>query len=156
MLNHAEIQAILPHRHPMLLVDVVRSIKPGISIRAAKCVTGNEACFASLAGRANGSGLVYPFSLILESWGQAGVILWIQSAKAAGYSLDGVLMLAAARDCYFEAEVLPGDTMEHQVELERLLSDTVFLSGETWAGGRRIARMEWVVGVVRPVEALGR
>lgn len=154
VLNYKDIREILPHRYPMLLVDGVLSLEPNVSIVAVKCVTGAEPCYASLPERVDVDGLAYPQSLILESFGQAGAILWLHGAQAV--KDETVLMLASIKNCFFEADVLPGDTMAHHVCLERVVGDNVFLSGETRVGQRQVARIEWLTMVVRPLNLLQR
>jgi 3-hydroxyacyl-[acyl-carrier-protein] dehydratase len=154
LFGYAEIQSILPHRYPMLMVDAVLSLEPQRSIVAIKCVTGNEPCYARLPEDSTRQRSAYPVSLIVESFSQAGAILWMKSAPTQGSS--GVLMFGVARDCVFERDVFPGDTMQHRVRLERAIADSLFLSGETWVGDRRIARLGWLVAVARPAETLAR
>jgi 3-hydroxyacyl-[acyl-carrier-protein] dehydratase len=150
ILNYADIQRIMPHRYPMLLVDAVYALEPGTCITAVKCVTGNEPAYEGLPAGADARHLAYPYSLVVESCGQAGGILWFYSAERAGQTVDGLPMFVSAKDCLFESTVLPGDTMEHRVRLERVIGDTIFMSGETWVGERRIARLGWLTAVLRP------
>lgn len=44
-LEHAELRALLPHRYPMLLLDRVEAVEPGVSLEAVKTVTGCEPCY---------------------------------------------------------------------------------------------------------------
>jgi len=154
LFSYAEIQRMLPHRYPMLMVDAVLALEPEASIVAVKCVTGNEPCYARLPEAPTERQLAYPRCLIVESFSQAGAILWKQSAGRGGS--DDVLMFGVARDCEFEHDVFPGDSMQHRVRLERALGDSLFLSGETWVGDRRIARFGWLVAVTRPASAMAR
>ena len=41
-----EIEQILPHRHPFLLVDYIEEMEPGVSAVGYKCVTFHEAFFS--------------------------------------------------------------------------------------------------------------
>ena len=154
LLGYADIQSILPHRHPMLMVDAVLSLEPQQSIVAIKCVTGNEPCYARLPDAPTRRQSAYPRSLIVESFSQAGAILWMQSVSVLGS--DSVLVFGVAKDCVFEGDVFPGDTMEHRVTLERSLSDSLILSGETWVSDGRVARMGWLVAAARPATVLAR
>jgi 3-hydroxyacyl-[acyl-carrier-protein] dehydratase len=154
VLHFTDIQGILPHRYPMLLVDAVCLLEPDVSIVAIKCVTGNESCYAGLPNDTDMRRLAYPYSLIIESCGQAGGVLWIVSARLAGRDVKGLPVFVSAKECFFESDALPGDVMEHRVRLERVIADTIFMSGETWVGKRRIARMGWLTAVARPAESL--
>jgi len=150
--GYAEIRALLPHRYPMLMVDAVIALVPHVSIVAVKCVTRNEPCYARLPDDATPRQTAYPVSLILESFSQSGVILWMQGTSSQ--RSDGVLMFGVARDCVFERDVYPGDTMEHRVILNRVVADSLFFSGETWVGDKRVARLGWLVAVIRAREDL--
>ena len=48
--DHERIKDLLPHRYPMLLVDAVRELRAGESIRAAKAVTLDEAPYVRVRG----------------------------------------------------------------------------------------------------------
>ncbi len=146
MWSHREILGVLPHRHPMLLVDAVVAIEPGRSITATKCVTRDEACYARASGEA-----AYPCSLILESFGQAAALLWLSGGAPA----DGVLIFAVAKDCVFEGEVFPGEVMEHRATLEKAAADSAVFSGEVWVDDRRVVRVGWVIAAVKSRAVLG-
>lgn len=154
MLNHAQIKAILPHRYPMLLVDAVRSLEPGIAITAIKAVTGNESCFAQLADTAPRAAYSYPQTLIIESFCQAAGIMY-NAAQDETVDLAGMLMLFGSISKFrFYAAVFPGDTLEHRVRLERAISDAAIFSGEVWVGERKIADVDRVVVALRPADVL--
>lgn len=135
---------VLPHRYPMLLLDSIVAFEPGRRLVATKSVTVAEPCYRRVAP---GSDLAYPRALILESFGQAGAVLCLWEREV---SRDRPIF-AAVRECSFEADVFPGETMEHRVALDRELDDSRFLSGDTWVGGRRVMRVDWLLTVVRPV-----
>src|SRR5215210_16794 len=123
LLSHAQIRDILPHRHPMLLVDGVRSLEPGVRIVAVKCVTGSEPCYAHLAEGSAPQGYAYPRSLIVESFGQAASIIYCARRRQEGDMPEQVMLFGSARRCRFEGDVFPGETMEHRARLDRSLSD---------------------------------
>ena len=47
MLGIKEIEEIIPHRHPFLLVDCIEELEPGVRAVGYKCVTFNETYFQS-------------------------------------------------------------------------------------------------------------
>jgi len=138
----------------MLLIDAVYAVEADVSIVAVKNVTANEPCYASLPDDIGPHQLAYPCSLIMESCGQAGGILWAYSGQLRGRDVTGLPLFVSGRECVFEADVLPGDTMEHRVCLERVVADAIFMSGETWVGQRRVAKMGWLSAVIRPLDTL--
>jgi len=154
ILSHAKIKSILPHRYPMLLVDTVKSLEPGVSIVATKNVTGNEPCFAALADWAGPEQYAYPRTLIMESFGQAAGIIFTMDQRQAKLPSHEVLFFGAATRCLFHEDVFPGDTLEHRACLERRLSDAAVFSGEVWVGDRRVVEIERMIMVSRPTTLL--
>ncbi|MGH9803254.1 MAG: 3-hydroxyacyl-ACP dehydratase FabZ, partial [Blastocatellia bacterium] len=71
MMDINEIQQIIPHRYPMLLIDRVVEIEPMKRIVAIKNVTMNEQVFQ---GHFPGAP-VYPGVYIIEAMAQAGAVL---------------------------------------------------------------------------------
>jgi 3-hydroxyacyl-[acyl-carrier-protein] dehydratase len=150
MLEHAEIRRILPHDHPMVLVDRIVSLEPGVSAVGTKAITGGEPCYRGLQPGARPEAFAYPASLLLESFGQTAAILWLTSARDATVGDDRVLMLVALKNCRLERDVFPGDVLEHRVEIETIVGDNVFVGGESVVDGKRVATIESMMAVVRP------
>jgi 3-hydroxyacyl-[acyl-carrier-protein] dehydratase len=155
MIDQAKIKSILPHRFPMLLIDEVRLLEPGNKILAIKNVSCNEPCFAGIADSAKISAYAYPCSLIVESFGQAAGILYNLSLQKKGdIYLDIVMLLGSIAKFTFHDEVFPGETMEHRVVIERLLSDAAICRGEVWSNKKLIAKSGRMVILHRPAEVL--
>jgi 3-hydroxyacyl-[acyl-carrier-protein] dehydratase len=150
MLEHADVKRILPHRHPMLQVDRVLDVDPGDRIVAVKAISGAEPCYADLAEGLPQSAHAYPPSLLLESLGQAGALLWLHTAALEGKSPAGTLIFGSARDCRITGSAYPGDVLRHVVHLLLVKGDNAFLRGETWVGDERIASVGSMLAVVRP------
>ncbi len=154
MYEHIDIRAVLPQRHPLLLVDRVLELKPGESIRTIKAITGTEPCYANLADGTEPWSYDYPRSLMIESFGQSAALLWLHGRTPTPD--DGqVLMFVGARDYRFEATAHPGDVLRHEVRLESVVADTAFASGETWVGDRLVATVASLIATRRPVHASG-
>lgn len=155
MRDHHEIRAVLPQRHPLLLVDRVLDVRPGRSITAVKAVTATEPCYRDVPDGAPAASYAYPAPLMLESLGQAAALLWLAGAETGAVGDDHVLMFAAARGYRVEAAAFPGDLLRHEVALDSVKADTVFASGETWVGDRRLAVAPVLIAVRRPRSTLG-
>ncbi len=154
VLDHAAIRGLLPHGHPMLLIDRVVALTPGVSIEGEKAISGSEPCYRYLEPAASRDRFAYPTSLLLESFGQAAAILWLVSAGRGSVPDGSALMLAAARDCRIEGRAHPGDTLRHVARIDRILGDAVLVEGEVLVSGRRLARIGSMIAVMRPAPAL--
>ncbi|MFE4534367.1 3-hydroxyacyl-ACP dehydratase FabZ family protein [Streptomyces scopuliridis] len=148
-LEHADIRRILPHRHPVLLVDRVLEIEPGARIVTTKAVTGSEPCYAGLDENLPTAAYAYPVSLLVESFGQSGAVLWLHSAALKDEPVEGTLIFGSARDVTITGSAHPGDVLRHIVEIDRIIGDNAFMRGETWVGDVRIATLGSVLAVVR-------
>ncbi|MFE7756453.1 hypothetical protein [Streptomyces sp. NPDC057429] len=135
----------LPVRHPMLLVDRVDAFDPGREITTVKAVSGSEPCYRSMEDGLPLSRYMYPRALMLESFGQSSVLLWLSSGTT-----EGVQVAAAFRHCRFAGEVRPGAVLRHVARIDRLMSDNVFVSGETWDGDRCVMTVGALIGSSRP------
>jgi len=65
-LDYADIRALLPQRHPNLLVDQVVRCEPGTMIETLKAVSGGEPCYARLPGGLPADAYHYPEAQLLE------------------------------------------------------------------------------------------
>ena len=84
VMDNVEIQSILPHRYPFLLVDRIRELDPDRRIVGIKNVTINEPFFQGhFPGRP-----VMPGVLILEALAQVGGVLAFKSLGPAGRVFD--------------------------------------------------------------------
>ncbi|WP_228474293.1 3-hydroxyacyl-ACP dehydratase FabZ family protein, partial [Streptomyces calidiresistens] len=149
--DYTGILDLLPVRHPMLLVDRVEELDPGRRITTVKAVSGSEPCYQGMAEGLPPSRYAYPRTLMLESFGQSSVLLWLSTGTARG-----VPVAAAFRDCRFTGEVRPGAVLRHVARIDRLMADNVFVSGETWDGDRCVMTVGTLVGSSRPRERVDR
>jgi 3-hydroxyacyl-[acyl-carrier-protein] dehydratase len=131
----AEIKRIIPHRFPVLLVDRVVFVEPGVSLVAHKAISGRESCYAGLADDADHS---YPIGLLLESWAQCAVVLTRWEKPNPDVLADKVELITGIRDVSLLHPVHPGDVLEHHVSLVREVADAAILSGHTVADGRKV------------------
>lgn len=149
-MNVAQIRAVLPQRHPLLLVDRVLS-RGDDRIETIKAVTATEPCYARLGDDATVEDYAYPASLLIESFGQSAALLWLDGGIA---DAGDVLLFVGARDYTVEGHAYPGDTVRHVVQLERVVADTAFATGESWVGDRRIAVVGSLMAARRPADTL--
>jgi 3-hydroxyacyl-[acyl-carrier-protein] dehydratase len=105
-----EIQQLIPHRYPMLLVDRVEDYEPGKWLHAIKNVTINEPIFTGHFPEL----AIFPGVLILEALAQATGILGFKSAEAR--EQDEMYLFASIDNAKFKQPVVPGDTLHLHVE----------------------------------------
>ncbi|HEV2636503.1 MAG TPA: hypothetical protein VGX23_15240 [Actinocrinis sp.] len=154
MTDHAHIRGILPHRHPILMVDRIDELEYYDRIVAVKAVTGSEPCYAGIPDTADPRRFAYPRSLMVESFGQSGAVLWLESIRQDGKALEGSLIFASARDVTFHRDAYPGDTLRHVAHIDRIVGDNAFLHGRTLIDGELAADYGSVIAVVRRTDSL--
>ena len=154
MIRHSGIKEILPHRHPMLLVDTVRSFEPGVNIVAIKNITFNEPCFTEAARESTDAPPAYPAVLLIESFCQAAGILEALSRRTSRATDDSVMLFGSMAKIEFHDDAYPGDTLVHSVRLESALSDAAVFSGEVRTSDRLIATIGRVIVAIRPSSTL--
>ncbi len=109
MLTIQDIERIIPHRYPFLLVDRVVEMEPGKRIVAIKNVTANEWFFQ---GHFPGFQIM-PGVLIVEALAQTGAILLLSDESARGQ----IPLFAGIEKCRFRQPVVPGDTLTLELEV---------------------------------------
>jgi 3-hydroxyacyl-[acyl-carrier-protein] dehydratase len=142
MMDIQEIQALLPHRYPFLLVDRVVEIVPGQKIVAFKNVTMNEPFFN---GHFPGHP-VMPGVLILEALAQASAILAYKTENMdPTRSVSYLMSVDGAR---FRKPVVPGDRLQLNVEVLRHKGAVWKTKGTATVEGTRVAEGEFLATVV--------
>ena len=103
-LNSNQIQEIIPHRYPFLMIDRIIDITPGESAVGIKNVSVNEHIFTGHFPQEH----IMPGVLIVEALAQTGAvtILTLEENK------DKIVYFAGIDKCKFRNKVLPGDTMK--------------------------------------------
>lgn len=142
MMDVQEIQKLLPHRYPFLLVDRVVSIDPGKMLRAYKNVSVNEPFFE---GHFPGHP-VMPGVLVLEALAQASAIL---AYRSTGFDpTQKVTYLMAIDGAKFRKPTVPGDRLELEVEVLRFKGSILKTRGVARVDGEVVAEGEFLATVV--------
>ncbi len=142
MMDVQEIQRLLPHRFPFLLVDRVVELLPGERLVAYKNVSAGEPFFQ---GHFPGHP-VMPGVLVLEALAQASAILCYSST---GFDPEKkVTYLMAIDGARFRRPVVPGDRLQLDVRVLRLKSAVVKSRGVASVDGLVVAEGEFLATVV--------
>jgi 3-hydroxyacyl-[acyl-carrier-protein] dehydratase len=137
----AEIQAAIPHRPPMLLVDeIVRQDEDVIVCR--KTFRDDEFFFR---GHYPDHPLV-PGVIMCESAMQAGAIL----LSTAMSQEPGVPVATRMNDVKFKRMVRPGDTIEMQVTLRERLANAFFLRAKVTCQGKLAVSFDFACTMASP------
>jgi len=132
ILDINEIQKILPHRPPFLLVDRIIELEPQKRIVGIKNVTMNEPFFAGHFPNFP----VMPGVLIIEAMAQTGGVLALRDETIGA---DKLVLFAAIEQAKFRRPVVPGDQL--RLELEVLQRHTTFcrMKGKARVDGKLAA-----------------
>ena len=108
-LNSNEIQQILPHRYPFLLVDRIVEMEPGKSAKGIKCVSANEMQFMGHFPQMH----VMPGVLIIEALAQTGAVALLCEEENKGK----IAFFGGIKNARFRKQVIPGDVLELSCEI---------------------------------------
>lgn len=112
MLTSQQLQAILPHRYPFLLVDRIVELEEGKCAVGLKNVTINEEFFKGHFPQYP----VMPGVLIVEALAQVSAVIMLTKAGNEGR----LGLLAGIDHCRFKKQVKPGDQLHLEVEITRV------------------------------------
>ncbi len=131
MMENREIQQILPHRYPFLLIDRILTIEPGKRATGIKNLTGNEWFFQGHS--------YYPPSLLLESLAQVGGVVLAAKAKEENPQIQFTGLFAGVSDFQFHRFPSQGEEITLQVELSQSLASIYRFSAQAFVGDEKIA-----------------
>jgi len=126
-----EIQSILPHRYPFLLVDRILEIEPGRKGTGIKNLTGSEWFFRGH--------LSYPPALLLESLAQVGGIVLGSRARQEGSRSRFIGLFAGVSDFQFQRCPILGEQITLKVEVAQSLASLYRFAAEAYVGEEKIA-----------------
>lgn len=112
MLDIKQIQEIIPHRYPFLLIDAIDELEAGKRAVGRKNVTMNEYFFQGHFPQQP----VMPGVLIIEALAQTGAVALLSMEEYKGK----IAYFAAVDKAKFRANVVPGDTLKLEVEIIKM------------------------------------
>ncbi len=136
-----QIEEILPHREPFLLIDEVLELEPGARVLARRTVRPDE---WFLTGHFPGRPIM-PGVLIVEAMAQTGAIAVLAEAENRGK----LALFAGIDDCRFKRIVEPGDTLDLECTLEAVRGPVGRGKARATVGGKLAARATLTFAVER-------
>ena len=131
---------VLPHRPPFLFVSEVTDVEPGVSARGQWALTGEEPFFSGhFPGRPT-----LPGVLMVESLAQLGGIAVLLDPRYAGK----LPLFGGIEKARFRRQVLPGETLELEVSMDRLSARAGRGHGTAAVGGRTACEAELLFVIV--------
>ena len=135
-----EIQKILPHRFPFLLLDRITNLKEGESIEGFKNVTIGEHIFQ---GHFPGHP-IYPGVMIVEGMAQAGGVLAFKSSSVEDQNdaSNKVVYFMSIDKCKFRSPVTPGDKLVYKLEVIKHRGNIWVLGAKAYVDEKLVCEAE--------------
>ena len=133
-LGAAEIRELIPHRYPFLLVDRIVELEPGVRAVGIKNVTQNEPFFQGHFPDYP----VMPGVLIIEAMAQVGAV----GVMAGGEHKEKLALFAGIDGVRFRRQVVPGDVLTIEVEIDRLKGRVGRGTGRAAVEGERVCEAQ--------------
>ncbi len=138
-LDVREIMKILPHRYPMLLIDRITELEPGVRARGYKNVTANE---PMLAGHFPGNPL-FPGVYMIEALAQLGGT----TVLAPGDIARKVPYIAGIDKAKFRRPVVPGDRLDMEARVVRIKMNIGWVHVEASVDGKPVVEAELMFSI---------
>lgn len=136
-----EIERLLPHRFPFLLLDRIVEFEPRKRIVALKNVTANEPFFQ---GHFPGYPIM-PGVLVLEALAQAGALMILHEDETPG---ERLIFFTGVDGCKFRSPVVPGDQIRLEVTVLAFRSTAGRMQGRAMVGDKLAAEATLSCAVV--------
>src|SRR5687767_15979029 len=128
-LDSIQIMRIIPHRYPFLLVDRIEELEAGKRAIGFKNVSIGEPFFQGHFPDYP----VMPGVLIIEAMAQVGAV----GVMAGGEHSEKLALFAGIDGVRFRRQVVPGDVLTMEVEIDRLKGRIGRGTGRASVGGER-------------------
>lgn len=133
MYNSNQIQEIIPHRYPFLLVDRIIEMSEN-EITGIKCVSVNEMTFLGHFPQKH----VMPGVLIVEALAQTGCVLLLSKEENKGK----IAYFAGINKMRFKKQVIPGDVLKLHVQFTNQRAGIYFAKVDATVDGKVAATGE--------------
>ena len=137
-----QIQEMLPHRYPFLLVDKIVELEPGKRVVGLKNVTINEAFFQ---GHFPGHPIM-PGVLVIEAMAQVGGVLLMRTLNVTPEKK--LCYFTGIDRAKFRRPVLPGDQVRFELELLQFKSRNGKMRARAYVEGKLVAEAELSCAII--------
>ena len=142
-LNKKQIEDLLPHREPMLLIDKLTKIK---KLKSATAIVNVKKESFFVQGHFPGEP-VMPGVLIVEAFGQAAAALTAAGIDKSTYD-NKLVFLMTVDKARFRNPVIPDCRLELNIEAIRSHGKVWKYKGEAFVNGRKMADAQWAATIV--------
>lgn len=139
VLNSNQIQEVIPHRYPMLLVDQIEELEAGKRAVGIKCVSVNEQFFCGHFPQEH----VMPGVLIIEALAQTGAVALLSQDSFK----RKVAYFAGINKARFKRKVIPGDVLKLEVEITKLRGPVGIGSAKATVNGELACEAELMFAI---------
>ncbi len=134
MLNQPEIQKLLPHRYPFLLIDRIVELEPDVKAIGLKNVTINEPFFQGHFPTIP----IMPGVLIIEAMAQvAGLLAFHSGVKGTS------VYFMSIEKAKFRKPVIPGDQLRLEIKVLKRRNNVWRFSGEAYVNDNLVSESEF-------------
>ena len=134
MLNQSEIQKMLPHRYPFLLIDRIVELETDVKATGLKNVTINEPFFQGHFP----ANPIMPGVLIIEAMGQvAGLLAFLSGLKSKS------VYFMSIEKAKFRKPVIPGDQLRLEIKVLKRRNNVWRFFGEAFVDDKLVSESEF-------------
>ena len=142
-INKKEIEELLPHREPMLLIDELTSI---VKLKSATAIVNVKKNSFYVQGHFPGQP-VMPGVVIVEAFGQAAAALTAHGIDKSAYE-NKLVFLMSVEKARFRNPVVPNCKLELNIEAIRSHGKVWKYKGEAFVDKKRMADAQWSATIV--------
>ena len=142
-IDKKEIERLLPHREPMLLIDRLINIVP---LKSATAIVNVKKTSFFVQGHFPGQP-VMPGVFIVEAFGQAAAALTASGIDKSAYE-NKLVFLMSVEKARFRSPVIPDCKLELNIEAIRSHGRVWKYKGEAFVNGKKMADAQWSATIV--------